>query len=527
MPQIVQQGALNTTALVVPDLYVVIVPPQNLLINGVPTNVLGVVGTAQWGPVNQPMIVGSMAQYAQIFGSIQNRANDAGTAVAIATLQGAQNFRVVRVTDGTDVAASIEILSTCLDVTAKYTGTLGNGITVTLSKGSAVSTTRVVVGVGGYQPEVFDNIPGSANALWLNVAAALNNGNSITRGPSQWVTATAGAGTTAPSLGTTYTLTSGVDGVASITTAVMEGADTYPRTGMYALRGQGCSLGMLADISDSGSWTTQIAFGLSEGIYMITTSPAGSAIANGTDGTVDLKAAAGADSYALKILHGDWLYWLDTVNQVIRLVSPQAFSAGRLANLSPEQSSLNKQMYGIIGSQLSGLSAAQNTTYTEADLQELTQFGIDVICNPQPGGSYWGARVGHNSSSNAVIQGDNYTRMTNYIASTIAVGLGQYVGDVINLSLTRRVTATLNNFFANMVNAGQLGTIDGSTPYGVVCNATNNPPTSLGLGYLIAAVQVQYMPINEKFLINLEGGQSVQITRQAVTLQNVPATPVQ
>lgn len=53
---IVQQGSINTTALVVPDLYVQIVPPQNLVLNGVPTNILGVVGTASWGPVNQPFL---------------------------------------------------------------------------------------------------------------------------------------------------------------------------------------------------------------------------------------------------------------------------------------------------------------------------------------------------------------------------------------------------------------------------------------------------------------------------------------
>src|SRR5271169_2349032 len=111
---IFQQGSLNTTALVVPDLYVQIVPPQNLLINGVPTNVIGVVGTAQWGPVNQPIIVGSMAQYAATFGAIQNRTYDAGTAVALAVLQGAANFRVVRVTDGNDVAASVVVQSTCI-----------------------------------------------------------------------------------------------------------------------------------------------------------------------------------------------------------------------------------------------------------------------------------------------------------------------------------------------------------------------------------------------------------------------------
>src|SRR5277367_4626976 len=102
---IVQQGSINTTALVVPDLYVQIVPPQNLVLNGVPTNVIGIVGTAPWGPVDETTIVGTMADYAQQFGSIAPRTYDMGTQVATAVQQGAQNFRCVRVTDGTDAAA--------------------------------------------------------------------------------------------------------------------------------------------------------------------------------------------------------------------------------------------------------------------------------------------------------------------------------------------------------------------------------------------------------------------------------------
>src|SRR5271154_4028424 len=97
---IVQQGALNTTALVVPDLYVQIVAPQNLLLNGVPTNIIGIVGSASWGPVNQPVIVGTMADYATNFGPIVIRKFDMGTNVATAIQQGATAFRCVRVADG-------------------------------------------------------------------------------------------------------------------------------------------------------------------------------------------------------------------------------------------------------------------------------------------------------------------------------------------------------------------------------------------------------------------------------------------
>ncbi|MGC7986160.1 phage tail protein, partial [Salmonella enterica] len=71
-------------------------PPQNTLINGLPTNILGIVGTAQWGPVNAPTTIGDMTGYAQTFGAVQNRKYDMGTQVALAVLQGANNFKCVR-----------------------------------------------------------------------------------------------------------------------------------------------------------------------------------------------------------------------------------------------------------------------------------------------------------------------------------------------------------------------------------------------------------------------------------------------
>lgn len=526
MPSIVQQGSLNTTALVVPDLYVQIVPPQNLLLNGVPTNVLGVVGTATWGPVGTPGIVSNMADYARQFGPIMNRKYDMGTQVATAVLQGAQNFRCVRVSDGTEAAATVTVSSTCITFTGLYAGSFGNGISVTLSKGSKANTWRAVVGVAGLQPEVFDNVAGSANAFWVNLAAAINNGQSIQRGPSQLITASAGVGTTAASAAS-YTLTGGTDGVGTIDASVLVGVDTIPRKGMYALRGTGCSIGVLADADDSTQWTSQAAFGLAEGIYMVAVAPAGTAISNGSTGTVDLRNTAGLDSYAVKLMHGDWLYWNDPVNNVLRLVSPQGFAAGRLANLSPEQSSLNKQLFGVVGSQKSGIvGSGQQTVYSAAELATLFQNGIDVICNPQPGGNYWGVRSGHNSSSNSAINGDNYTRMTNYIAATVAAGMGVYVGQVVNANLFRRIRSTMLNFLAGLLQQGLLGSTDGSLPYSVICDTTNNPDNRTGLGYVQCDVQTRYQAINEKFIVNLEGGQTVTVQRQTLPPSNTPATPV-
>jgi len=56
-----------------------------------------------------------------------------------------------------------------------------------------------------------------------------------------------------------------------------------------------------------------------------------------------------------------------------------------------------------------------------------------------------------------------------------------------------------------------IGAPDGSQPYSVVCDLTNNPLSRTSLNYVQADIQVQYQSINEKFLINLEGGQTVTI----------------
>ena len=505
-----QQGAINTTALIVPDLYVQIVPPQNVLINGVPTNVLGVVGTATWGPVNAPTIVGSMADFARQFGALQARKFDLGTAVAAAVLQGANNFRCVRVTDGTDVAASAVITSTgtAITFTSKYSGSLGNSCQVIIATGTAAASWKATVTMPGQVPEVFDNITGAANALWVNLANAINLGQSGLRGPSNFIVATAGAGTGTPSAGTT-SLASGTDGATTITASVLVGVDTVPRKGMYALRYTGASLAVLADADDSTQWATQVAFGLSEGIYMIMTGPAGDTISN----AVTVKGTASIDSYAGKLLFGDWCYFNDTVNGQVRLISPQGFVAGVLANLSPQNSSLNKPLYGIVGTQKS----SQNLTYSSAELQSLIGVGIDLIANPAPGGNYFAVRAGHNTSSNAVINGDNYTRMTNFIAATINQGMGIYVGKLQSPTVRRQAKATLDNFFGNLFQQGMIGTADGSPSWLVTLDNTNNPPARVALGYMQADAKVIYLSVAEKFLVNVEGGQSVQISRLSTT----------
>ena len=100
-------GQLNTTALTVPGPYIQIVPPQTVLLNGVPSNLGGVVGTATWGPVNAPVEFNGVTDGSQTFGPMNNRLHDLMSHVNVACLQGnAGAFVGVRVTDGTDTAAT-------------------------------------------------------------------------------------------------------------------------------------------------------------------------------------------------------------------------------------------------------------------------------------------------------------------------------------------------------------------------------------------------------------------------------------
>jgi len=270
---IVQAGSINTTALVVPDLYVQVVPPQNLVLNGVPTNVVGVVGSAGWGPVNQPVTVGSMADYARGFGAIQARRFDMGTQVATAVQQGAQSFRCVRVTDGTDAAANYAMFygngGYPVLLTARYSGSLGNQVGLALQPGSAAGSWRLILGLPGQVAETFDNLAApTPAALWQNLVNAVNLGLGPLRGPSQLCVASLGSATAVQPAGLLgQSLLNGSDGAAGVSAGTLVGQDGLPRRGMYALRGQGCSLMVLADADDLGWWATQAGFAQQEGLY--------------------------------------------------------------------------------------------------------------------------------------------------------------------------------------------------------------------------------------------------------------------
>ena len=94
--------------------------------------------------------------------------------------------------------------------------------------------------------------------------------------------------------------------------------------------------------------------------------------------------------------------------------------------------------------------------------------------------------------------------------------MGLYVGQVINISLFQRIRATQLSYLQNLLSQGVLGSADGSLPFNVICDTSNNPLSRTSLGYVQSDAQIQYQAINEKFIVNIEGGQTVSINRQTL-----------
>ena len=193
---IVPVGQTNLAAIGVPNVVVQIVPP-NPLLNGVPTNIIGVVGTASWGAVNSPVTVGSLQELIANFGQPENEDFDLGTQVYTGYLQGANNFACVRVTDGSDVPAVSALLDSMaadgLVLTALYTGIVGNTLNATITQGSnytdALPTYKLTVYLLGGVPETYDNVGGSGAAFWTNLMNAINMGQGNQRPPSNLILA--------------------------------------------------------------------------------------------------------------------------------------------------------------------------------------------------------------------------------------------------------------------------------------------------------------------------------------------------
>ena len=118
--------------------------------------------------------------------------------------------------------------------------------------------------------------------------------------------------------------------------------------------------------------------------------------------------------------------------------------------------------------------------------------------------------TGRNCSSNAATNGDNYTRMNNFLAVTFAGALGSYIGSPGTPSQARSANAALDNFMTNVqYNAQLIG--DPGNPAAPAAWSSSVQVTQPN-GVQLASLSVTLQAITMEFVLDLQAGQTVTVT---------------
>lgn len=504
---------------IVPGVNVSITAPAPA-ISGVPSNILGLVGSATWGPYNAIGLVSGPASYAQAYGLITTSTYNLGTSVAIAAQIGAGVMHVVRVKGTSDAKAGVTMVDTAgtpangLVLSAYYFGTSGNSIKAQFSAGTATGTYNLTIWSTALGiTEVFTNLSGSANALWVAAAAAINNGQGYARGPSQLVTATAAASTAAPSLAI-FSLTGGADGTFTDDTII--GAPGASPTGIYVFDGSLINHLVAVGVTDEDTFGDICAFANTVPCVAYLQMVAGQSVSAMLTMAATLSIGNDDPQFPVhRVFGGDFALWNDTANQQTRYVPINIAAAALAAVLQPNESVVNKSLLPIIGTQKS----ATGRKYTEAEMQQLTIANIDFVVAPgtKQRGDYYSFLNGRSFTDNMSLQFDNYQKLTNFITVSIKDWANIFVGQLQTETVREQAATRIRGFLNQLWDQSVIGNVENPSapPYKVVINDTNNTPATVALGYMIANVQVAYLQVIMNFTINYEGGALVIIPSQA------------
>ncbi len=259
---VIQSSNFNQASLVVDGLYTVVTPPGGTIVQGVATGIGGFVGGASWGPVNVPVSLGTTADSARVFGPAGLGANDMPTDIAVAFQQGMGSAVGVRVTDGSDTAAT----GVVTEVGTAATGT----VTATAASGGVVAGQTLSVTVNGltasYTTQAGDTASsvatGLASAIAANVALATLISASTNAG--ELIMAALAAGISGNSITLAVTSSASVTLVASGATfsGGAAGATIFNLEALYTgTEGDNLSATMVAGANSTAAaptWTLQL-----------------------------------------------------------------------------------------------------------------------------------------------------------------------------------------------------------------------------------------------------------------------------
>lgn len=505
-----------------------IVPPAPVGAPNISASLSGHVGTANRGKTNTPIYSNNPASAQAGLGSNTLDAHALLTQLLSGYPESANDVSI-RVTDSTDTAAQLPIVDTAgppaltlVDLTAIETGDYFNSATYQLDLVQGTLAAGPVLRLQVFPPngapaEVWDGIVAYAAAggafdpptFKTNTIAAVNGTAPNTVASAYWI-ASSGASAGNPATGVRNGVaTLGTNGNTGVTSAMLLGQDvTAGRTGLYALRGLGCAQVAIAGNTDRTLDGALSQFAQTERCIAVTTFAANTSVSS----AISAKATASAYLAYVK----DWLYWYDTIAGQKRLIPPVGKVLGLMSSLLPEQYVGNQfegqGVSGVLGSDKGGL-------YYTGDAAQLKSNGIMYFTNPAPGGNYWALAHGLNSlgtvSGNNAQNTCNWTRMTNWLANSLQMLGGQFIGRLqstdANDDTRREARGKINAFMNGLITPNRR-----INTFADVLDNSNNTPQTIGLGLLIGAVTVAYLDAIQNFYIGLQGG-SLNVVSLPVT----------
>ena len=494
MPIITNLQSINSAA---PDVFLLEVTPNPTVVaqgNGV----VGTVGQSTYGPVNQSTEVFSVADFLKKFGEYSSTSGLDGVWTVYNILRrGAPKVKFVRVCTGATASLSLTGSTTgdaTVTLTALYPGTGGNLISGVVTGSQIAGYFDVVISRGNQTREYkLSNLTSTDAAAYLV--------DRINQDPMRLCVAAIGTGTaTGLANRALVAFSGGTDGAMTGTgrTAAYVGSTTT--TGVTGNR--------VLDADDEVNHVVSCLVDTTMNgdiVSMCQPSP----YISPRSGYIGFTAGANTDTvkgimtgintdFVKTYYNGLTIY--NPFSKAYEYVPPQILAAGANASVAVQKSLTRLQ---IIDNIISGEYVLSN-----AQVGDLLQYRINCITLlPNYG---WVFRSDVTASANNKLAQGTRRQIVNYLSRALVSGLQFLVGKNHTEDLRATAKSTVESFLADCArnsdpNVGPiLASSNGSRPYVVICDSSNNPPETVAQNKLFIDVIVSIPATADKIVIRLD-----------------------
>jgi len=451
---------------IIPGVYTEEIDSGPRPISSISTGVIGIIGTAPKGPVDEARLVSSFAEFERIYGGIDSSntlANDA----RLAFENGAQAIRACRVV-GSGAVKATKVLqddasADTLELTAKGYGSDGNGLEVTVATGTTGGRVTVTVqNTGNGMTEQYQN--GCMGAGEDNYLVDMINAD------SEMVDAADKGSTGNPETQADTPLEGGYDGGSAGAGEII--GQTNPNSGLKLLETlDDVNILMAAQNADASVWAEMIA----QCERMLDRI----CILNPSTSLTPTQLVATLSSIESKraVMVYPWVTVYDYATGATKDVAPAAAMAGVLSRIDAYRSPSNEKIESVLGVQ---------RALTRAEVEYLHQNR--VTCISLLTGRGFRFRNGITLSSDPKWVQICKRRELDKIEESVEEAMSWAISRPHTATLRDSIKTSVSNFLSTLVAQGEIG-----SGYTVKCDSDNNTPASIQAGYLICDVGIEFL----------------------------------